>query len=329
MHGGYKQTDVTALAGVLNGWTTTNEAILPQVDEALGLVYNGGNEAGVWRDFRFDPFLNDGKEREVFGCGTPPARTRRCATTTSASPWTTLAAHPSTAEHVCRKLAEHYVGVPASDALVHSLAQTYLENGGDMRAVMRAMVTHKEFWSAPMKMATPFDFGLRVARVCRAAVVQLGADPNQAPNADQIEGFLKRSGMGLFDRVTPDGYPENNGNYADSNALLQRWRFMQTIGEHLNRLVPNNWRTPPATIAAAANEVSADRPAGPPVIGDPLPTLHRPRRSTPDGPFARQRLERKPRSKCSARAAPTRCARRSFSSLCCRKRAFARMSSLS
>ena len=121
-----------------------------------------------------------------------------------------------------------------------------------------------------MKMATPFDFGMRVARECRAAVVQLGADPNVAPGGEFVEGFLKKSGMGLFDRVTPDGYPENNGNYADSNALLQRWRFMQTLGDHLNRLVPPNWRTPPTTITPATNETSVDRPDGPPVTVDPL-----------------------------------------------------------
>ncbi len=270
VHGGYKQTDVTALAGVLNGWTTAQEAIMPQVDEPLQLVYSGGNEAGVWRDFRFDPYLSDGKEHRVFGMEFAASKDPAVRYDNIRLAMEMLAAHPSTAEHVCRKLAEHYVGVPASDTLVNALAQAYLENGGDMRAVMRAMVAHKEFWSAPMKMATPFDFGMRVARVCRAAVVQLGADPNQAPNADQIEGFFKKSGMGLFDRVTPDGYPENNGNYADSNALLQRWRFMQTLGEHLNRLVPNNWRTPPATITPAANDTSAGHPAGPPVVVDPL-----------------------------------------------------------
>ena len=269
VHGGYKQTDVTALAGVLNGWTTAVESTLPQVDEPLGLVYNGGNEAGIGRGFRFDPFLNDGQGRQVFGVNYPGSKDPAVRYDNIRLAMETLAAHPATADHVARKLAEHYVGVPASDAMVRSLAQAYLENGGDLRAVMRAMVAHKDFWNAPMKMATPFDYGLRVARVCRSAVVQLGADPNQAPNADQIEGFLKKSGMGLFDRVTPDGYPQNNGNYADSNALLQRWRFMQGIGESLNRLVPNDWRTPPATVRPAANDDAAPA-AGPPVVPDPL-----------------------------------------------------------
>ena len=245
----------------------------------------------MWRGFRFDPFLNDGKGRRVFGMQFAASKDPAVRYDNIRLAMEMLAAHPSTAEHVCRKLAEHYVGVPASDALVRALAQAYLENGGDMRAVMRAMVAHKDFWSAPMKMATPFDFGMRVARVCRSAAVQLGADPNAAPNADQIEGFLKKSGMGLFDRVTPDGYPENNGNYADSNALLQRWRFMQTLSEHLGRLVPDNWRTPPGDGHARRQRDrcrpprrSAGRPRS-------VATLHRPRRRAPDGPSARQRLQ--------------------------------------
>ena len=238
------------------------------MDGPLGLTYTPNNEAGVWHDFRFDPFLNDGLGRRVFGMNFAASKDPAARYDNIRLAMEMLAAHPSTAEHVSRKLAEHYVGVPASDALVRSLAQAYLENGGDLRAVMRAMVAHKDFWHAPMKMATPFDFGMRVARVCRAAVVQSGADPNQSPTPDQIEGFLKKSGMGLFDRVTPDGYPENNGNYADSNALLQRWRFMQTLGEFIGKLVPGNWRTPPATIQPAANE--NPNAGGPPVAVDPL-----------------------------------------------------------
>ena len=44
--------------------------------------------------------------------------------------------------------------------------------------------------------------------------------------------------MGLFERVTPDGYPESSADYMDSNALLQRWHFMESMIEPLGRLVP-------------------------------------------------------------------------------------------
>ncbi len=69
--------------------------------------------------------------------------------------------------------------------------------------------------------------------------------------------------MGLFERVTPDGYPENSAAYMDSNALLQRWHFMEGMVEPLNRLVPKEWRKLPApAFIPAANEVP-DRFAAP------------------------------------------------------------------
>ena len=260
VHGGYKQEDVTALAGVLNGWTTTREVVLPQEDDAqgIGLVEGGGNYGSLESTFHFDPLMNDGKEREVFGLRFPATKDAQERHDHIAFAMEMLVSHPSTAEHVCRKLAEHYVGVPAPDGLVHALANTYLASGGDLRAVLRAMTAQPDFWHAPPRLATPFDFGLRVARLCHDVLPPADAvrDLNNRPG--QLESFLKKSGMGLFDRVTPDGYPEDGGNYADSNALLQRWRFMQALNEPLNRLVPMNWRTPPEmAVTHAANEPGA------------------------------------------------------------------------
>jgi uncharacterized protein (DUF1800 family) len=245
VHGGYKQGDVTELAQVLTGWTTDEEAALPSADPALRLTSDDhSNQAGLTRSFRFVPALNDGKARRVFGlqfsAADPLARYDRIQLALEM-----LAAHPSTAGHVCRKLAEHYVGVPAPDALVDRLAAKFLESGGDMRAVLFALVQDPDFWNAPPKVATPFDYGLRIARLCRAAALQANLTAGFPNQPELIESFLKRSGMGLFDRVTPDGYPENSDAYADSNALLQRWRFMQSRTPALKTLVPLAWRTPP------------------------------------------------------------------------------------
>ena len=260
VHGGYKQEDVTALAGVLNGWTTTREVVLPQEDDSqgIGLVESGGNNGSLESTFHFDPLMNDGKAREVFGLRFPATKDPQERHDHIAFALEMLASHPGTAEHVCRKLAEHYVGVPAPDGLVRVLAGTFLASGGDLRAVLRAMAAQPDFWRAPPRLATPFDFGMRVARLCHDVLPPADAarDLNNRPG--QLEGFLKKSGMGLFDRVTPDGYPEDGADYADSNALLQRWRFMQALNDPLNRLVPTNWRTPPeAVVTHAANEPGA------------------------------------------------------------------------
>ncbi len=255
VHGGYSQTDVTTLAGLLTGWTLASEARLPLPTEEK-MQCNGGNDGGMEKDFRYDSFLNDGKARRVFGIAfdqAPPAQ--RYDRVRLALEF--LAAHPATAGHICRKIANHYVGTSAPDALVEDLTRVYLENGGDLRCVLRALAAHPLFWNAPDRLATPQDYALRLARLLRS-VGPVPDGKNVKP--EDIERFLKLSGMDLFDRVTPDGYPEQDAAYADSNALLQRWRFAQKLGALLNNLVPTAWRQSPpqsedATLPANASDV--------------------------------------------------------------------------
>ncbi len=245
VHGGYAQADVTALANVLNGWTLADEARLPAPGEEGMTPGNNNKEAGLEKGFRYDPFLNDGKPRRVFGLDFDAAPDRAARYDRVRAALEVLAAHPATAEHVCRKFVGHYVGTPANEGLVRDLSRVFLENGGDLRAVLRALAAHPAFWETPPRLANPQDYGLRLTRVLRGLLdLRLVADKDVSPKPDQLEGFFRRSGMGLFDRVTPDGYPEFDAAYADSNAMLQRWRFAQSLSGDLARLVPATWRQP-------------------------------------------------------------------------------------
>ena len=125
----------------------------------------------------------------------------------------TRAARPSSAASLC----EQYVSDPAPPKLVDDLAQIYLETGGDISSMLLAMSQHPDFWASPDKVASPIDFAVRSARMARAT--------NPGPVNDLISG----SGMAMFDRATPDGYPEDNGYNVNSNALLQRWRFAKAL----------------------------------------------------------------------------------------------------
>ena len=216
--GGYSQEDVTTLANLLTGWTASAEG--------------DGRSAGQSRafTFRYDPALNDADEMRVVGMRFPRVdadnRYDRVQLLIE-----TLSAHPSTASFVCRKVVEHYVGVPADETLVDDLAQVFHETGGDMAEVLVAMASHPAFWSTEGdKIAQPIDYGLRLSRT--SAFI----------NPWQLQNFLARSGAGLFDRSTPDGYPEEDAAYADSNALVQRWRLARTAQWSLVNLVPGPWR---------------------------------------------------------------------------------------
>lgn len=217
VHGGYTQSDVTNLAGLLTGWTLSSDAALT------------GKSAELIREFRYEPAANTAEPRRVFGMdfpeAAPAARYDRAKIAIEM-----LAAHPRTAEFISRKLAEHYVSVPAPDSLVKRLAQVFRQTGGDLKEVMMAISTSPEFWATQgsPKLATPLDYGLRLCRL------------TDTINPGALAEFLRKSGTGLFDRATPDGYPENDDAYADSNAMLQRWNFSKALKEKLPSLVPSN-----------------------------------------------------------------------------------------
>jgi uncharacterized protein (DUF1800 family) len=216
--GGYTQKDVTSLADLLTGWTLADEA---PIDASPDLE----------RTFRYDPYLNSGTPDEVLGMELPgvPLEERFDRVLTALN---MLSAHPSCALFISRKLAEHYVSDPAPAAVVDDLAKIYLESGGDVRVMLAALAEEPAFADAPEKVASPIDFSVRLARLA-------GLD-NPAPIAD----FATRSGMGMFDRATPDGYPDSDGYFTSSNALLQRWRFAQVVQAAFvaHNLFPPGWQ---------------------------------------------------------------------------------------
>ena len=216
--GGYTQKDVTTLADLLTGWTLADEAPL-----------DGGEN--LVRTFRYNPYLNSGSACRVLGMEFPgvPLDHRFDRVLTALN---MLSSHPSCAFFISRKLAEHYVADPAPPELVNNLARVYLESGGDVRAMLVAMTDDPAFWTVPAKVASPVDFSVRLARLARLN------------NPGPVNDLLSHSGMGMFDRVTPDGYPDADGYFTSSNALLQRWHYAQAIQSTFltNGLIPDDMK---------------------------------------------------------------------------------------
>lgn len=216
--GGYTQDEVTALARLLCGMTVSEEAPL------------SGRGNALTREFRFAADLCDGTPVDILGMrfDRPP---RDGAYDRVLEAIELLAAHPSTARYVSRELAEHYVAVPAPDDLVDDLEQVFHASGGDLFDMLLALSQHPRFWEAPERVTTPIDFGLRLGRAI------------QNPGAIwALHAFLNRSGMAFFDRATPDGYPEEDAAWVDSNATAQRWRLGGEIPWAIRALVPDDLR---------------------------------------------------------------------------------------
>jgi hypothetical protein len=250
VRGGYTQADVTSLAHLLSGWGAAEEA------PASGRGFPYG------RTFYFDSALNDTAGQRIIGIAfegtssdSPPAvsydRARRMLEV--------LASHPSTARHIATKMAEHYVAAPAPSDLVDHLAATFTASGGDTRAMLVAMIEHPAFWLQidQPRLAKPMTYALRIARVA-------GGD-----SPWQVGQCLSNSGVMIFDRATPDGYPQEDSPYADSNAMLQRWQFARGMEWTLWRLLPPPWvgneRESRAAWARRLGDVAAIRLTGQPL----------------------------------------------------------------
>jgi hypothetical protein len=240
VHGGYNQADVTALASLLTGWTFSDE----------GDGHSGGFllNRRIWR---FDPTLSDGRPQTFFGMrfarAAPQARFDRACMT-----FELLAAHPSTARFICGKLVSHYIRHPAPDSLVDELAQLFIETHGDFKALITAMVSHSAFWDDGLeeKLATPFDFATRLSRACGVRLPW------------QVIELCQRSGAGLYDRSTPDGYQEEDRAWSSTNAMLQRWKFSRDAGWALASVLPKSLRWNDAAVTAEERQLLIDLAAG-------------------------------------------------------------------
>src|SRR5207302_7905498 len=126
-----------------------------------------------------------------------------------------LANHPATMHHVSRKLCQRFVNDDPPDGCVDDAVAAWQRRHGDIREVLRAIFQGPDFWAATnvrTKVKTPLEF---VVSAMRAVV----AEPDTSPRLAQA---VARLGEPLYLHVAPDGYPEREAAWVNSEALLER-----------------------------------------------------------------------------------------------------------
>jgi uncharacterized protein (DUF1800 family) len=126
-----------------------------------------------------------------------------------------LANHHATMHHVSRKLCARFVADDPPDGCVDAAVEAWHHTGGDIRAVLRAIVTSPDFWAPQAvraKVKTPLEFVV-------SAVRATGAEPDDSPRLAQV---VARLGQPLYLQAAPTGYPETQADWVNSGALLGR-----------------------------------------------------------------------------------------------------------
>jgi uncharacterized protein (DUF1800 family) len=225
--GGYTQQDVINVARAFTGWTIKPPA-------------QGGG-------FVFRPQVHDAGEKVVLGHRLAPGR----GTEDAEDVLDILAKSPATAHFISFKLARRFVSDSPSKALVDHAAQVYLKTDGDIREVLRTIITSPEFFSQQAfhsKVKSPFE-------VVVSAMRALNAAPDSTPRTAQVIAYL---GQPIFGHQAPNGWPETGESWMNTGAILNRINFGMAAAA--GRLPGADIRALPAldTIGSAPRDKQVD-----------------------------------------------------------------------
>jgi uncharacterized protein (DUF1800 family) len=193
VNGGYTQQDVIEVAKCFTGWTIDR----PQ---------QGGG-------FRYDDRRHVPGAKTVLGKKIDEGGERDGEKVLDM-----LAANPATSKFIATKLVRKFVSDDPPPALVDRVAKTFRESDGDLREVIRTIVTSPEFFAPEAtraKVKTPFEF---IASALRATGAQI--DEGRA-----LVNNLRQMGMPLYGAQPPTGYVDHAETWVNTGALLNRMNF--------------------------------------------------------------------------------------------------------
>lgn len=203
VEGGYTQKDVQEIARCFTGWTI-------------------GQQPNPM--FIFRPRVHDKGEKTILG--------KRIAAGGEIEDGLRvldlLSKHPSTARFISRKLCQRFVADEPPQSLVDRTADVFLKSEGDIRQVVRFILTSPEFNSTKYyrnKIKSPLELA---ASAIRATAASTDA-------AQPLIQTVARMGEPLYMCQPPTGYSEDSSQWLSSATLLERMNFaVALVGNRIN-----------------------------------------------------------------------------------------------
>jgi uncharacterized protein (DUF1800 family) len=198
--GGYTQQDVVEVARAFTGWT-----IAPQPNVT----------------FIFRPWSHDRGEKTVLGQGIPAGG----GIEDGLRVLDLLARHPSTARFIARKLCQRFVADDPPATLVERVAGVFTKTEGDIREVVRAILTAPEFYS-------PQYYRAKIKSPLEVVASALRATGATTDGAQPLVQWVARLGEPLYLHQAPTGYSEESAHWINTGTLLERMNFAVALAQN-------------------------------------------------------------------------------------------------
>lgn len=199
--GNYSEADVVATARLLTGWSIDNGT----------------------RAFKYKAQFNDPAQVTILGW-TRPATGNGFTHGVAFLQW--LAMQPVCAQFVCGKIARRFVADRPDPALVNAMVAAWLANDSSIGAVLRAMVAHPAFdASVNLKFRRPWDYAAFGLRALQGSVTATTNTNQMKKVGKALEGL----GQLAFEWPAPNGYPDVEGAWLNTGAMLARWNWTSDV----------------------------------------------------------------------------------------------------
>jgi len=223
VEGGYTQKDVQEVARCFTGWT-------------IDRPYQGGG-------FVFRPWMHDDGAKTVMGVTIPAGG----GITDGLRVIDLLAKQPSTAKFISKKLCQRFVSDDPPSPLVERVAQVFLKTDGDLREVVRAILTSAEF-NSPAAFRSKVKSPLELAA---SAIRAVDGDTNGAP---PLHEWIRRMGEPLYQFAFPTGYGEDSSKWVNTGVFFNRINYAVALAN--NQI--NGTSYDPLRLVASESTASVD-----------------------------------------------------------------------
>ena len=199
--GGYTHDDIVALARAFTGWGWQG--------------YKEGEPSTypVAGTFLFDPTQHDTDPKVFLGVSMPAGR----GIEDGEQALSVLASRPACAAFIATKLARRFISDTPPLGEVADPAAVFTQTGGDIKAVLRSLLTPANLYDAPPRVKRPFHFIVSALRLLATRIDDWG---DMVYAADSM-------GNEPFGWHPPNGYPDSSTYW--SGLVLPRWNFSAAL----------------------------------------------------------------------------------------------------